>query len=575
MPLSAVRRPASFASAEEVSLVRPTTRRRGVRAFVASIALILALPASTLGVQRHPNPEVAYVALTSAVTAAGGRVVPLINSGQTYDGVTFEGIPDGLGAVPVGRGDRYVDLYVAFEQSHVPFGGFADFEDSSVQRARLDLRTMQLTKLDEVLPPSAGFIRFCSAFMAGPAEGFANYTFFVNEESNDVIDVPMGAPYGADPALSPYRQAGYAVYLDTKTGDYDEISTAGRHNHENTVIVPGGWDGIVALSGDDTFDAPSSQLYLSLADDAASFTADESDLYAFQVTSANGVVLSDPYDAFNGANDYHEIEVGDTFGGRFIPVPEAVARGTTGVAPQRALEEWSNANNVFQFIRVEDLAYDPDDPTVVYFADTGERRALTDDVWVTLDDRDGSVDRSATGRLHRGLSRVPADPAQAEIYPADPAGQHANGRIFRMALNPNDPLVVDAFTVVHDADTTLADGVQRMRNPDNLDVGRSSIMVQEDASNAKIWRYSLSSGQWSQVGTVTHPTAPASGESSGIIDMSRWLGTGWWALDVQSHVNLPGTVGPLTYTVPITGAQITYNARREDGQLLLIHVPGS
>ena len=114
-----------------------------------------------------------------------------------------------------------------------------------------------------------------------------------------------------------------------------------------------------------------------------------------------------------------------------------------------------------------------------------------------------------------------------------------------------------------------------MRNPDNLDVGTTSLMVQEDASNAKIWQYTLDTGAWRIVGGVTHPTAPAAGESSGIIDMSQWIGAGWWALDVQSHVNLPGTQGPFTYTVPISGAQITYNTRREDGQLLLMYVPGS
>ena len=195
-------------------------RRRGpVTALMVATVLAIALPASTFGTARFPNPDFEYVTLTPA--AAGGTVIALINSGDTFDGVTFEGIPDGLGVVPVGKGDRYVDVYVAFEQSHVPFQGFADFEDSSVQRARLDLKTMQLTKLDEVLPPSAGFIRFCSAFMAGPDEGFANYTFFVNEESNDVIDVPAGAPYGADPSTAPYRQAGYSVALDTKTGSFD------------------------------------------------------------------------------------------------------------------------------------------------------------------------------------------------------------------------------------------------------------------------------------------------------------------------------------------------------------------
>jgi hypothetical protein len=42
--------------------------------------------------------------------------------------------------------------------------------------------------------------------MAGLAEGFSNYTFFANEEANDVVDVPDlpdGAPYGPDPALDP------------------------------------------------------------------------------------------------------------------------------------------------------------------------------------------------------------------------------------------------------------------------------------------------------------------------------------------------------------------------------------
>ena len=120
-------------------------RRTPVTALVVGVALAIALPASTLGTARHPNPSFEYLALTDA--AAGGTVIALINSGQTFDGVTFEGIPDGLGAVPVGQGKRYVDLYVAFEQSHVPFQGFADFEDSSVQRARLDRASLVEARL--------------------------------------------------------------------------------------------------------------------------------------------------------------------------------------------------------------------------------------------------------------------------------------------------------------------------------------------------------------------------------------------------------------------------------------------
>lgn len=510
-----------------------------------------------MGASRHPNPSVPYLALTA--NAAGGLVVPLINSGDTFDGETFEGIPDGIGIVPVGQGERYVDLYVNFEQSHVPFQGFADFEDSSVQRARLDLKTKQITKLDEVLPASAGFIRFCSAFMAGPEQGFSNYTFFVNEESNDVIDVPTGAPYGADPAIAPYRQAGYSVFLDTKTGTYRQIAGNGRHNHENTVVVPGGWSETVALSGDDTFSAPSSQLYLSTAPSPSDLLADNVDLWAFQVTATDEGAVN-PGDPFNDANDYLEIEPGDNWSGRFIHVPDDVARGTTGTAPQTALEEWSNQNNVFQFVRVEDIDYDPDDPNVVYFADTGSTRIK---------------ESASTGRLIR--------PATTDLPYFD-----TNGRLFRMVLDEQDPTIVDEFSIVaegrlqrQDAGANVGDpnvitvlnaGVGFL-SPDNLDVGHQSIMVQEDAANAKVWRYDFSN--WTHVATVTHPIAPSAGESSGIVDASRWLGDGWWALDVQSHVNQ--TVDPTvrTYTTPLTGTQLTYQLRREDGQLLLLYLPGS
>ena len=92
--------------------------------------------------------------------------------------------------------------------------------------------------------------------MAGPDEGFDTYTFFVNEESVDWLPVPAGATYGSDPAIAPYRQAGLSVAIDTDAMTYAPIPGMGRFNHENTVIVPGGWDDTISVSGDDTFAAP-------------------------------------------------------------------------------------------------------------------------------------------------------------------------------------------------------------------------------------------------------------------------------------------------------------------------------
>lgn len=521
------------------------------RAFLAAAALVIALPASTSGAQGFPNPGTSFV----TVLAAGGEAIPLINSGDTFNGTTFEGIPDGIGIAPVDDGSRYIDLFINFEQSHVPFSGFADHEDSSVQRARLDVTTQQIVKLREELPAKAGFIRFCSANMVGPDQGFPDYTFLTNEESNDVLAVQGGQPYGADSGLAPYRQAGYSVYLDVKTGTYKTIAGAGRMNHENTVVVPGGWDDIVALTGDDTFAAPSSQLYLYGASSAAAFKQDKGSLWAFRVTEKNDVAVI-PADASNGANDYLDIAPGDELKGEFIPVPDSVASGASG-NPQTELENWSNANNVFQFIRVEDIGYDPDSPRTVYFTDTGSSR----------------IKEGTSGRLIR-----PAD------LTANKPWYNTDGRVFKMVMNAADPTVVDSLTILAqgaltvsevDGSTTTVDSGVGFVNPDNVAVGHDTLMIQEDASsnptNNDIWSYPLAGGSWTRVATVTQTAA----ETSGIVDASEWLGDGWWVFDIQSH-STQESFGTGTYTVPITNVVISgFTIRRELGQLSLLYIPGS
>ena len=510
-----------------------TSRRRRVAALAAALALTLALPASSLGMS--PVGFRTDVGPYITPTSPSIQVIPLVTVGEDagVEGFVFEGIPDGIGIAPVSGERNQMDVYVTHEQSTVPFQGERDHQDSSVSRLRIDVsRPNQPVVTDASVPlgPEEGFIRFCSAFMAGPEHGFAHYTFLANEESNDVIPVPPGAVYGSDPSVAPNRQAGYAVYLDTATGTFDALLNQGRHNHENTVIVPGGWGSIVALSGDDTFTFPStearpnlSQLYMGLSDDAAAFTADDSTLWAFRVTATHlGPV--DAEDGLNNANDYFEISPNQTWSGEFIPVDGDVARGQTLDRPQDALEDWSNQNNVFQFIRVEDIAYDRSDPRVIYVADTGNNRL---------------VESATTGQLWRSSS-----------------GMESNGRIFRLKLNADDPTVVDEFSVFADASQV---GFAR---PDNMDTSRKSLMVQEDNANARIWRYNFEEAIWSVVATVNDP----GGESSGIVDASAWAGPGWWLLDVQAHstdqhvFSAPGAV-PLV--------------KREDGQLLMMRVPGS
>lgn len=464
---------------------------------------------------------------------AGSDVVAIISSGETINEFIFQGLPDGIGLAPTNDGSGNVDVFVNHEETTVPFFGSSDFQDASVSKLTLNTGislTGGVMAASVALPPSAGFLRFCSASMAGPAEGFSSYTFFTGEETNDIVGVPNGSTYGPDPAIAPQRQGGYAVVLDVDSGAFTPVPGLGRMNHENTIAVPGGWNKFALLTTDDTFSAPSAQLYLYLANHESHIWTDRGSLWAFQVTRTDEGPV-DETDPFNGANDYLDLQPGDDFQGKFIRVPKQIAVGQTGDAPQDALEQWSNENNVFQFIRLEDLAYDKNNPRVVYIADTGRTRVVPD---------------PATGRLQRG--------------PGGTVGSADNGRIFKMVFNAKNPRKVDSFTVLAQGDDASMAAFAPIRAPDNMDTSANSLMVQEDIGNAKIWQLDLDTATWSVVATVNDP----SGESSGIVDASGWFGPGSWILDVQGHgVNVTEEV--------VDGVTL----KLESGQLLLMRIPGS
>ena len=496
---------------------------------MAVFIVAVALPPAT-AMADFLTSEPAAITLDPGVPA-GSSVLAIISSGETINGFTFQGIPDGIGLAPANEGGG-VDVFVNHEETTVPFFGSADFQDASVSRVTLNLTTGAVMAASVALPPEAGFLRFCSASMAGPDEGFSAYTFLTGEETNDIVDVPGVSTYGADPAIAPQRQGGYAVILDVASGAFTPVPGLGRMNHENTIAVPGGWKQFALLTTDDTFSAPSSQLYLYLAKRELDIWLDRGKLRAFRVTGTNSGPV-DPADPFNGANDYLDIQPGDDWQGEFITVPKRIARGQKKrTAPQDALEQWSNDRNVFQFIRLEDLAYDKNNPRIVYVADTGRSRIVPD---------------PATGRLKRG--------------PSGTVGSARNGRIFKFVFNAKNPRKVDSFSVFADGDAPGAPEFVAMRNPDNMDTSANSVMVQEDTRDAKIWRHDFGTGIWSVVATVNDPR----GESSGIVDASDWYGPGSWILDVQAHGS------NFTEEVDIGGVL----RKLEDGQLLLMQIPGT
>ena len=497
---------------------RPTKRTMGAILVVMTMVMALAVPATAAPPSAgFLTDEDLFITLDPGLPsgASAKAIISVGDTGGELGSFLFEGIPDGIGIRP-GADKHTVDVYVNHEQTTVPFFGSRDFQDTSVSRLTLTTNGPNrgsVLSADVALGPEEGFLRFCSASMAGPDEGLDDYVFFTGEEANDTVS-------GV--------QRGFAVVLNTRTGVHTAVPGMGRLNHENTVVVPGGWDdGLVMLTTDDTFSGPSAQLYMYVAADQDAIFADEGSLFALRITGVDGVPLADPADAFNGANDYLDLDVGEDFQGEFIAVPDAVADGD-----QSALEDWSNDNNVFQAIRLEDLAADKNDPRTIYIADTGRTRVKPD---------------PATGRMFRDS----VGPGLAD-----------NGRIFKMVISADDPTIVDSLTILADGDLEGTDVFVPMINPDNIDTSKKSLMVQEDRDGAVIWQHRFNQGWWRTVASVND----GDGESSGIVDASEWFGGGTWLLDVQGHgVN----VDEDTTTIP--GTLI----KRESGQLLLMTIPAS
>jgi hypothetical protein len=537
---------------------------------VAAVALAFVMVVMPAGARHNPGFKTNQAAMLDPAVA-GATVEPLITVGETLPGSTykFESIPDGI-ALRKGHGNS-VEAYVNHETSTVPFPftpatgvGFNDFTNALVSKLTLSRRSAGIRAGEYVIPDEANYQRFCSNFLASKKHGFERPLLFTNEEATDLVN-RTGTAWPAGPNA---EQAGVVVALDVKTGQYRSIYGMGRHNHENSVALEG-YRHPVVLSGDDTFTAPASQLYMYMARTANAVWNDEGQLWAF--------VSDDP-----ATNDYGDLSENESVSGKFIQVPRIIATGkkpdgtdaksadvgfppppaSAGLpdGPQWLLEHWSNTNNVFQFIRIEDTAYDRKHSNVMYVADTGEPRALPD---------------PATGRLRRG--------------PSGTIGPWPNGRVFKFVFDRRDPTVVESLSILIDGDARGAVGagaLDLIHQPDNMETTKDLLLFQEDpgshnqyalgtGTTARIWAYDLEEGgdpfvvarvnQSADNGPtdVNATLANAGGwESSGIVDASKFFGKGAFLVDIQA--------GTLIVEEEVRGT-LTY--QREGGQLLLFRLP--
>jgi hypothetical protein len=585
------------------------------RTFLACAALATAISvsgtAAALAGDNGSGFRTGQPSMLSAVKP-GVEITPLLTVGDVLpSGFRFESIPDGISVRT--RGQGRVDLFVNHETSKVPFpynataptaaNGENDFDNAQVSRLILNQQSAGVLNGSFVISSRSGYQRFCSNYLATAKEGFDREILFTNEESPDYVyrQEASWPPTSGDPAE---EEAGLTVALDVRTGQHRPIYGMGRHNHENNVAIPG-YGHPVVFSGDDTFTsgpltdplnpsaklAPSqSQLYSYIAPSTDELLADEGDLWAFvsdtpgvrnyydvapgSGTEVTGHFIKVPKDIATGKNpDGSELKAAD----KGYPLPPTdfswqldlrfatVAPGPGIDGPQWVLEYWSDLNNVFQFVRVEDIAYDkrPGMGNVVYIVDSGRGRTAAQSL--------------------------------------DTNFRSTNGRIWRMVLDKDDPTKVTSLTVLVEGDDNPVKTLTEIHQPDNLESTPTGLVVTEDpgssqqfpfgstdpaATTARLW-YVPFSGTPEVVAKVDQsadgPNGPTdvdgrppgnlgAWESSGIVDASAAFGPGAFLIDVQAHTlwveKAPGDDNN-------GDGQPDFTYKREGGQLALIRIPGA
>jgi hypothetical protein len=582
------------------------------RKFSRTVAALLAVfmlvttAAAPLGDNQSGFKTAQLSMLTAVMT--GVDVDPLLTVGDVLpSGFRFEAIPDGISVRT--RGQGRVDLFVNHETSKVPFPYITanptvsnsenDFDNAQVSHLILNQTSGGVLNGSFAIPSSAGYQRFCSNYLATSKEGFDRDILFTNEEAIDYVfrqENSWPPPIG-DPAE---KQIGLVIALDVQTGQYHPIYGMGRHNHENSVPVPG-YDDLVVLSGDDTFtsgpltippggpntatSAPAqSELYSYIAPDTNTLLADGGELWGFVSDDPN---FNDYYDFTPGSNQ--------SVTGHFVKVPKNIATGLdvdgselkaedvdfplppsdgswqrdnrttvpTGLdGPQWVLEYWSQWNNVFQFVRVEDIAYDkrPGMENVVYIVDSGRGTA--------------------------GASQL---------------GRSTNGRVWRMEFDPSDPTVVTSLSIFVEGDDNPVKTLNEIHQPDNIESTPTGLLITEDpgssqqfapadqslpnATTARLWAVPFSGSpevvvkvDQSADGGPTDVDGRPNGnwgawESSGIVDASAAFGPGAFLIDVQAATLwVESAPGFDTFIDANTDPDFTF--KRAGGQLLLIRIPG-
>lgn len=374
------------------------------------------------------------------------------------------------------------------------------------------------------------FARFCSASLAGEAEGFDRPIFFANEEE-DVDALTFDGKGGQTVAILRGDSGRWEAHALSRLGHFSKENTLAQPRHDRlTVLIP----------TEDGPSSPDSQLWMYVGERERSPDA--------SVLDRNGLLNGQLYVfvADGATSEVDAAGTGTRIAGRWVRIPRAKHLDT------EQLEAAADAVGAFGFIRIEDGAFSDTDPNTFYFVTTGS-----------------------------GYRR------------ADGSRANELGRLYRLELDPTDPRGPATLTIEYDAQELAAAGEDVAISPDNLDVSGDTLMIQEDGTSesrarmaalgrdGQIWAFPLlpdgsvdlaarapvaeldaATSRWLRAdGTQARP-GPGVWETSGIVDLSAVLGADTWLFDVQAHRPSGATAWPpATIDAPYTV---------EDGQLVLM-----
>jgi hypothetical protein len=467
----------------------------------------------------------------------GYEVRPLLSVGDSVPETSdptlryqMLGVPDGLGAFA--NDDGTITLYMNHELpsdgTSEPVLGAPLNRGALVSRFTLDAQGNvisgeraydQVYNEDLLVGPAPqadnttpSFGRFCSAVLAGPAEGLDRPIYFTNEEAEALNNRGVRGSFDGRGGLS------VAIF----DNEIHTLPKLGRFSKENTLVMSGTGRRTVIVSLEDGPSFADSQLYMYVGtkdrSEAAGALArnglDNGRLYVFASTTP-------------GLNNELTFQQG-TISGRWVEIPNAENMGEV------QLENAADLAGAFGFVRIEDGAFNKTHSNELFFVTTGGN----------------PVEGNGLGRLYsvRLSSNVLGRATLQLVYNGDQA--IAAGA--EVPISPDNVDTSASYLMIDEGGT-----------------GRTGPVLTAKARDLSLWRFDLSGTAWStrvdlssatRIAQVSPPgrdgiTVPVNAwEPSGILDASTLFGEDSWLQNVQAH-------RPTANPGATTG---------EDGQLTLV-----